>query len=162
MGLLPDTQNCELRMRRECRERFPRRRLQRRPKVSDPGVHHGTCVTHVPWCMSGSLTRSGGMVWYGMVWYGMVWYGMVCLQCCSMWKMYGSCAMLQYLRKVTTYYRGVDTSHGTRFITWLAVHCFSSVHCTQCIVQIQCTRESRRLRSPPPFLVNTVNRYFVT
>ena len=47
-------------------------------------------------------------------------------------------------------------------ITWLAVHCFSSVHCTQCIVQIQCTRESRRLRSPPPFLVNIVNRYFVT
>ena len=26
MGLLPDTQNCGLRMRRECRERFPRRR----------------------------------------------------------------------------------------------------------------------------------------
>ena len=50
----------------------------------------------------------------------------------------------------------------TIFITWLAVHCFSSVHCTQCIVQIQCTRESRRLRSPPPFLVNTVKRYFVT
>ena len=24
MGLLPDTQNCGLRMRRECRERFPR------------------------------------------------------------------------------------------------------------------------------------------
>ena len=23
MGLLPDTQNCGLRMRRECRERFP-------------------------------------------------------------------------------------------------------------------------------------------
>ena len=23
MGLLPDTQNCELRMRRECRVRFP-------------------------------------------------------------------------------------------------------------------------------------------
>ena len=23
MGLLPDTQNCRLRMRRECRERFP-------------------------------------------------------------------------------------------------------------------------------------------
>ena len=28
--------------------------------VSDPGKHHGTCVTHVPWCMSGTLTRSGG------------------------------------------------------------------------------------------------------
>ena len=25
----------------------------------DPGTHHGTCVTHVPWCMSGSLTRGG-------------------------------------------------------------------------------------------------------
>ena len=28
--------------------------------VSDPGMHHGTCVTHVPWCMSRSLTRGGG------------------------------------------------------------------------------------------------------
>ena len=26
------------------------------PPVSDPGMHHGTCVTHVPWCMPGSLT----------------------------------------------------------------------------------------------------------
>ena len=60
MGLLPDTQNCGLRRRRECRERFPRHRLQRKPLVSDPGMHHGTCVTHVPWCMSGSLTRGGG------------------------------------------------------------------------------------------------------
>ena len=39
---------------------FPRRRIQRKLLVSDPGMHHGTCVTHVPWCMSGSLTRSGG------------------------------------------------------------------------------------------------------
>ena len=31
-----------------------------------------------------------------------------------------------------------------------------TVHCT-----IQCTLESRRLWSPTPFLVNTVNRYFV-
>ena len=23
-------------------------------------MHHGTCVTDVPWCMSGSLTRGGG------------------------------------------------------------------------------------------------------
>ena len=23
-------------------------------------MHHGTCVTHMPWCMSGSLTRGGG------------------------------------------------------------------------------------------------------
>ena len=60
MGLLPDTPNCGLRMRSECRERFPRHRCQRKPLVSDPGMHHGTCVTHVPWCMSGSQTRGGG------------------------------------------------------------------------------------------------------
>ena len=39
---------------------FPRRRIQRKTLVSDPVMHHGTCVTHVPWCMSGSLTRCGG------------------------------------------------------------------------------------------------------
>ena len=32
----------------------------RKPLVSDPGMHHGTCATHVPWCMPGSLTRGGG------------------------------------------------------------------------------------------------------
>ena len=36
---------------------FPRHRLQRKPLVSDPGMHHGTCITHVPWCLSVSLTR---------------------------------------------------------------------------------------------------------
>ena len=30
-------------------------------QVSDPDMHHGTCVTHVPWCMSGSLTS--GFLW---------------------------------------------------------------------------------------------------
>ena len=30
------------------------------PLISDPGMHHGTCVTHVPWCMSGSLISSAG------------------------------------------------------------------------------------------------------
>ena len=25
-------------------------------RVSDPYMHHGTCVTHVPWCMPASLT----------------------------------------------------------------------------------------------------------
>ena len=27
------------------------------PRVSDPGTLHGTCGTHVPWCMPGSLTN---------------------------------------------------------------------------------------------------------
>ena len=38
----------------------PRRRFQQKPLVSNPGMHHGTCVTHVPWCMSGSLTCGDG------------------------------------------------------------------------------------------------------
>ena len=60
MGLLPNTQNCRLHMSREYRERFPRHQFQRKPLVSDPGMHHGTCFTHVPWCMSGSLTCGDG------------------------------------------------------------------------------------------------------
>ena len=28
------------------------------PCISDPDMHHGTCLTHVPWCMPGSLTSS--------------------------------------------------------------------------------------------------------
>ena len=31
------------------------------PHVSDPDMHHDTCVTHVPWCMPGSLTS--GFIW---------------------------------------------------------------------------------------------------
>ena len=42
-----------------CRKRFPRPRLQRKPLVSDPGMYHGTCVTHVSWYMPESLTRGG-------------------------------------------------------------------------------------------------------
>ena len=38
---------------------FPRR-------VSDPDMHHGTCVTHVPWCMPVSLTSGFlGSRWRG-------------------------------------------------------------------------------------------------
>ena len=47
-------------MRLGCRKCFPRQRLQRKPLVSDPGMHSGTGVAHVPWCMTGSLTRGGG------------------------------------------------------------------------------------------------------
>ena len=28
------------------------------PQVGNPDMHHGTCVTHAPWCMPGSLTSS--------------------------------------------------------------------------------------------------------
>ena len=57
---LPGTLSWGLRTRRECQKRrFTRHRLQREPLISDPCMHHVTCVTHVPWCMSGSLTRGG-------------------------------------------------------------------------------------------------------
>ena len=39
-------------MRRECRERFP----PVPPRISDPDMNHGACVTHVSWCVPGSLT----------------------------------------------------------------------------------------------------------
>ena len=56
---LTDTQTGGLYMRLEYRKRFPRHRLQRNLQVSDPGMHHGPCVMHLPWCMSASLTRGG-------------------------------------------------------------------------------------------------------
>ena len=31
------------------------------PRVSESGMHHSTCVTHVPWCVPGSLTN--GFLW---------------------------------------------------------------------------------------------------
>ena len=58
----PLTRHMKLRVAHE--PRMPatlyRHWLQRKLLVSDSGMHHGTCVTHVPWCMSGSLTRGGG------------------------------------------------------------------------------------------------------
>ena len=39
---------------------FTRHRFQREPLVSDPCMHHGTCVMHVPWCMLGSITLVAG------------------------------------------------------------------------------------------------------
>ena len=60
MDLFSDTKNCGLRMRQECQERFTRHWLQRKPLISHLSMHHGTCVTHVPWCVSVSLTYGGG------------------------------------------------------------------------------------------------------
>ena len=34
------------------------------PRVSDPDMHHGTCVTHVPWCMRGSLYSGFVLSWW--------------------------------------------------------------------------------------------------
>ena len=68
-------------MRRECRERFPRHLLQRKTQVSDPGMHHGTCVTHAVMHVGIADPRRWGnreirclyfvetvMVWRAMIW----------------------------------------------------------------------------------------------
>ena len=55
----PLTRYVKLQICRECQERFPLDR-QKKSLVSDPGMHHGTCLTPVSWCMPGSLTRGGG------------------------------------------------------------------------------------------------------
>ena len=49
-------------MRQECRECFPHHRFRRKPLVSDTSMHYSRHVrhTHVPWCMSGSLTHGDG------------------------------------------------------------------------------------------------------
>ena len=39
---------------------FPRHWLQKKLLVNDLGMYHGTCVTHVPWGMPGSLVYGGG------------------------------------------------------------------------------------------------------
>ena len=41
---------------------FPATKFKRKSLVSDPGMYHGTCVTHVPWCMTGSITHAGGKI----------------------------------------------------------------------------------------------------
>ena len=55
IGLLPEAY-CGLRMRRECRDRFPRH-----CGLAIPPCITALCVTHVPWCMVGSLTN--GFLW---------------------------------------------------------------------------------------------------
>ena len=34
------------------------------PRVSDPDMHNGPCVTHVPWCMPGPLTSGFLLSWW--------------------------------------------------------------------------------------------------
>ena len=58
MGLLPDTKtNAGCAGAGNVFSRHCFFRHQRKPLVSDPDMLHSTCVTHVPWCMSWSLTR---------------------------------------------------------------------------------------------------------
>ena len=51
MGLMPDTWNCG-----GCACTGNAGNVSPPRRVSDPDMHHGTCVAHVPWCMPGSLS----------------------------------------------------------------------------------------------------------
>ena len=57
MGLLPDAQ--KLRVAHAHAPEMPGAisppPTSKQTVISDPGMHHGTCVTHLPWCLSGSL-----------------------------------------------------------------------------------------------------------
>ena len=55
-GPLAKNLNYGLCMHSQCGKRFPHY------WVSDSHLHHGTCVTHVPWCILGSL--SSGFLWW--------------------------------------------------------------------------------------------------
>ena len=55
MDLLPDMSNRGCACAGNAGNVFPA------TAVSDLDMHHGTCVTHVPWCMPKSLT--GGFLW---------------------------------------------------------------------------------------------------
>ena len=74
--------------------------LQRKPLASDSGIHRGTCVTHVPWCMSGSLTRDGGenasWIWFCTVCLHLWSSVCVCLliYVCTFYFLYSSCHSL--------------------------------------------------------------------
>ena len=39
---------------------FPATDFKGNRQLAIPACNHGTCITHVPWCMSGLLTRGGG------------------------------------------------------------------------------------------------------
>ena len=71
---------------------FPCRRFQRKPLVSDPGMHHCTCVTHMPWCMSESLTRGDGENVPGMAICWMFWVRWLQLPCVLNGKQFNSAA----------------------------------------------------------------------
>ena len=63
LGHRPLIRYVKLRMRRECWERPPPPPPPPTSLVSDPGMHHGTCVTHVLWCNLTYMTRRP---WWGI------------------------------------------------------------------------------------------------
>ena len=57
MGLLPDTENCGCACAGNAGNVLPATGGRRSWHTRHIVIYHGTCVTHVPWCMPGSLTR---------------------------------------------------------------------------------------------------------
>ena len=59
-GMLWVWASCQIRISARCAWGMPGT-FSPPPWVSDPDMNHGTCVTHVPWCMLGSLIS--GFLW---------------------------------------------------------------------------------------------------
>ena len=71
-------------MRREWQERFPCHRLHRKPLVSNPGMHHGTCITHrrmrnQQFCVSGKTPILPTHLWQYVQYY-LVWWAVAQLE----------------------------------------------------------------------------------
>ena len=60
---------------------FLRLRLQRKQLRSDHGMHHGTYVSHVPWCRSGSLARGGKNFPHAQPAFLRIWQEVHCGEC---------------------------------------------------------------------------------
>ena len=58
------------------------------PLVSDPSMHHGTCVTHVPRCMSGSLTHVYFVGVFGINGIAIFMHISKTLKCGMLWKLW--------------------------------------------------------------------------
>ena len=58
--------SCQIRKIADCACTWNAGNVFPQPWVTDPVMHHGTCVTHVPSCMPGSLTS--GFLWSRCRW----------------------------------------------------------------------------------------------
>ena len=60
-GYRPTWASCQIRQIADAHAPGMPGTLSPPPQVSDPDMHHDTCVTHVPWCMPRSLVS--GFLW---------------------------------------------------------------------------------------------------
>ena len=114
-------------------ERFPRNRIQKKSRVSDPSLHHGTCVTHVPWCMSGSLTRGGGENVPGIP---------------------GACAILQICQEAHCLHSTPRVEAPVPLSSWYCLKCWFGADRQQAITRINAAKILMRLQESMGYKTN--------